>query len=109
MFKLPVLFAAALLGTASLHAGIVRIDFGRSDGIDGNETASPDSSGHHWNNFSAGFFVESGAEIENLVTTENVATSLGVTVATDGWFANGIRNGGLHEPDPVLLGDFAEG
>ena len=33
---------------------IVRVDFGRHDGNNGNPTASPDASGRHWNNFGIG-------------------------------------------------------
>ncbi|RYD81219.1 MAG: hypothetical protein EOP84_11345, partial [Verrucomicrobiaceae bacterium] len=46
------------------------------------------------------------ASLTNLVTTANVVTQVGVTFS-GGWKANGILNGGLLNPNPSLLGQFA--
>lgn len=82
---------------------IVRVDFGRHDGNNGNPTASPDAFGNHWNNFGIG----DGSSVSGLVTTTNQPTSLGITLTSGGWDANGVHNGGLLAPSAALLGDLA--
>ncbi len=82
---------------------IVRVDFGRHDGNNGNPTASPDGSGNYWNSFG----IADGSSISGLVTTANQPTSLGITLTSGGWDANGVHNGGLLAPSAALLGEFA--
>ncbi|HEX7653646.1 MAG TPA: hypothetical protein VF607_09075, partial [Verrucomicrobiae bacterium] len=87
----------------------VLIDFGRHDnGVNGDITVSPDANGNYWNNFgtSAGT-VPQFAAATNLVTVNNTPVTLGVTVLSTTFQANGIQNGGLTTPDAALLGDFA--
>ncbi len=86
--------------------GIVRIDFGRSDGTNGNITSGPDANGNWWNNFIGHGGVPAGRALYNLVTTDNVPTTIDVTASSGGWDSNGRNNGGLLSPSAALLGDF---
>jgi hypothetical protein len=87
------------------------IDFGRNDsGVNGQPTASPDVNGNYWNNMG----LSSDAQplnygIENLVSTTGDLSTITLTTITSTWRANGILNGGLPNPNPALLGDFAVG
>ena len=83
---------------------VVRVDFGRHDGTNGNPTTSPDAFGKHWNNFAT---VANGSAVSNLVTTANEPTALGITLTSAGWQNNGILNGGLLAPTAALLGELA--
>jgi hypothetical protein len=83
---------------------IVRVDFGRHDGTNGNATTSPDSFGKTWNNFAT---TANGSSVTNLVTTANEPTSLGITLTSANWQNNGILNGGLLAPTVPLLGELA--
>lgn len=87
-------------------SGIVRIDFGRSDGANGNATTGADANGNWWNNFIGHGGVPTGRAIYNLVTTDRVPTTIDVAVGA-GWESNGRQNGGLLAPSPALLGDLA--
>lgn len=82
----------------------VRVDFGRHDGTNGNATTSPDSFGTYWNNFGT---TANGTTVNNLVTTTNEPTALGITLTSANWQNNGILNGGLVAPSSTLLGDLA--
>jgi hypothetical protein len=82
----------------------VRVDFGRHDTTNGNPTTSPDSFGNHWNNFGT---VANGTTANNLVSTTNEPTALGITLTSTNWQNNGILNGGLLAPTQALLGDLA--
>ncbi|TWT78125.1 GDSL-like Lipase/Acylhydrolase [Posidoniimonas polymericola] len=87
------------------------MDFGPTDSSNGLPTASPDSRGNHWNNWtsraSGGLTVNAGEHIGGLVTTSGDATEIGL-VLTAGFQLNGFNHGGLLNPDENLLGDFAD-
>jgi hypothetical protein len=122
--KLPSLaalaFAACLL--PSVHAAVtvgdkLYVDFGKNNGdtLDGVAIASPDANGTYWNTATYAFNAGGGAgfgsnplvpSVANLVTSTNVATGAGLNFS-NGWQANGFRNGGLVAPSSALLGDFA--
>lgn len=111
-------FALAAAGALSLtlfcgsaDAARFFIDFSRTD-ANGAITASPDTNGNYWNNLaSPSFEVPVGLSLADLVDTENNAST--IDVATDNvvngptFRANGDSVGGLMNPDPLLLGDFA--
>ncbi|MCO6045062.1 hypothetical protein NG895_14220 [Aeoliella sp. ICT_H6.2] len=99
-----------LLG-GSADAASFFIDFSRTD-ANGAITASPDSNGNHWNNLASnGFEVPVGLTLSDLVDTQNNASTIDVetTSVVNGpsFRANGDTVGGLTNPDPSLLGDFA--
>lgn len=98
--------SATPVGSAA-PARVVRVDFGPSDGTNGNVTASPDANGRYWNNMVSGNVVANGLSISNLVTTANAATTIGLTLTSTGWRSNGILNGGLLSPSAALLGELA--
>lgn len=84
-------------------------DFGPSNALDGAHTNSPDANGHYWNNWttaSGGVNINAGEHVGNLVDSTGVSTGINLTI-TGGFQSNGFRNGGLRNPDPALLGDFA--
>ena len=86
------------------------IDFGKNNnGTDGTPTASPDANGHYWNNmYSNGdgpTTEQAGLKID-IVYSDNTETPYEVELA-DKFEFNGVRNGGLTNPDPALLGDLA--
>lgn len=88
----------------------LRIDFGRSDGTNGNLTASPDANGAYWNNLSSAFNVADGQTSGDMVTTQNVPSGISITMQGTSWEANGRNNGGLkapNGPNPALLGGLA--
>lgn len=81
---------------------VVYIDFGKNNVDDGNVTEGPDKNGHYWNNaLETGY----GATL-NLVSSTNENTGF-VMAITKAFSSNGIRNGGLLNPDEALLGDLA--
>lgn len=82
----------------------VRVDFGRHDTTNGNPTTSPDNFGRYWNNFGT---IANGSGANNLITTANEPTPLGITLTSGGWNHNGILNGGLLSPSSTLLGELA--
>lgn len=77
------------------------IDFGKDDGTNGNITGK-DTNGNFWNNA-----VKTAAGTEySLVNSYNQPVDYKMHLTT-GFLSNGIKNGGLLEPDTELLGDFA--
>lgn len=103
--------AAVVTSTGSPPSApaIFLVDFGRHDGTNGNATASPDVNGNYWNNLSSRIdsAVTNGTKIANMISTSNGTSSIGLEITNAGWTANGILNGGLTNPSPALLGDFA--
>ncbi|WP_193210936.1 GDSL-type esterase/lipase family protein [Luteolibacter marinus] len=98
--------AAPVIEAPVTTTGKVLIDFGRTDGVNGNLTSNPDGNGNHWNNFVGTATLPNGLSATDLVTSDNAPSSIRLTMG-GGWEANGILNGGLLAPDPALLGDFA--
>jgi len=101
----PPAGATAVSGTRLL------IDLGPSNADDGAPTSSPDSFGHHWNNWhpmDGEADVLPGEHIGALVDTTGAATTVRLSTATN-VTSNGIANGGLTSPDSALLGDLAVG
>lgn len=80
------------------------IDFGPNNVLDGEITASPDVNGNYWNNLVS---TGNGSAVSDLVTIDNQPTTIGLRLTSGAWAANGIRNGGLLNPNPALLGIFA--
>ncbi|MDR1122010.1 MAG: GDSL-type esterase/lipase family protein, partial [Dysgonamonadaceae bacterium] len=87
------------------------IDFGKNNsGLDGSPTASPDVNENHWNNMysngdnwteeNAGFM-----KVDLVNSTGEASPYQLETGSTIRW--NGVRQGGLKNPDAALLGDFA--
>ncbi|MEK7953633.1 GDSL-type esterase/lipase family protein [Luteolibacter soli] len=113
------LFAALI---PSLHARTWLVDLGPNNTTDGNVTPSgtpvinpgngstgvADSNGNYWNNVvGAG---NTGGPVAmsylRLIDTTNASTKVGLTLGPN-WKSNGILNGGLLNPDPAKLGNFA--
>ncbi|MBN1514252.1 MAG: hypothetical protein JXB13_19705 [Phycisphaerae bacterium] len=91
--------------------GRILFDFGPSNSDDGDQTASPDAYGNHWNNWhpaEGGVAILAGEHLGNMVDATGTATGIGLTI-TGGFSSNGKLNGGLLAPDPGLLGDLAIG
>ncbi len=89
--------------------GRLLFDFGPNDGTNGNNTASPDPAGNHWNNWVGGAGagnVNSGEHIGNLKDSTGAATGIGLVI-TGGFLMNGKLNGGLLLPGVSLLGNLA--
>ena len=101
--------ATVALALDHLNPLSVLIDFGRHDGgVNGAVTLSPDHNGNYWNNIgNSSGTVAQNTSIANLVTINNTPTTLGLTVMSSTFQANGILNGGLITPDASLIGDFA--
>ncbi|WP_193212652.1 hypothetical protein [Luteolibacter marinus] len=102
--------AAAPPIVAGADSGRLLIDFGRTNGLDGNITINPDINGNYWNNFVGNGFLPNLLTLENLFTSDYKPTGISLTTGSGGaggWESNGIRNGGLLAPNPALLGDFA--
>ncbi len=110
-----VLATFAFAFTDSASAASILIDFGRNDGAvavgsqDGLPTANPNSSGKTYNNYTSGFDVTNGSSVLDLLDTTGAGTTVDVSVIAGNVDANGIRNGGLLNPNAALLGDFAVG
>ena len=85
-------------------------DFGPSDGNNGDNTTSPDVNGNHWNNWVAGTpggrDILPGEHVGGLYTSTGRNTDMSLTLTAQ-FESNGKNNGGLFNPDPALLGDFA--
>ena len=85
------------------------IDFGKNNnGLDGTPTTSPDANGHYWNNMYSngdGPTTEQAGKTLPLVWSDNTPSGARVELGTNFEF-NGVRNGGLTDPDPALLGDL---
>ncbi len=94
---------------ADTHQDLL-IDFGPNDDSNGNFVSNPDYLGQYWNNMYApgggGTFVINGSGLANLITTNNIATAVGLVINSN-FMANGIANGGLLSPSYALLGNFA--
>jgi hypothetical protein len=103
--------ATVTIGPPHLPRASVLIDFGRHDGgVNGEITISPDANGNYWNNMGSSSDAQpQGLSVTNIVTVDDIPTTIGLTALTDTWRANGILNGGLISPDYALLGDFAVG
>ncbi len=101
--------ATVALALDHLNPLSVLIDFGRHDGgVNGAVTLSPDHNGNYWNNIgTASGTVAQNSSIMNLVTIKNQPTTIGLTVLSSTFQANGYLNGGLLTPDASLIGDFA--
>jgi hypothetical protein len=101
--------ATVSIAPPHLPASSVLIDLGRHDGgVNGAVTTSPDPNGNYWNNIGpSGGTVAQNTAITNLVAVNNSPSTLGLTVLSSSFSANGIQNGGLTTPDQSWLGDFA--
>lgn len=89
----------------------ILVDFGASDGTNGEHSASPDHLGQHWNNWhdlAGGASVLPGEHLGQLLTSEGDATGIDLVI-TGGFANNGRQNGGLLWPDAELLGQLAVG
>ena len=67
--------------------------------------------GQYWNNLNApgggSIYLAAGTGLANLITTNNLATGLGLVINNGNFQANEIVNGGLLNPSYALLGNFA--
>ncbi len=79
------------------------IDFGSNDNTNGNTTVNPDANSNYWNNIFNPFATGTKLSLFNSINT-GVAYELEVT---NQLASNGILNGGLLVPDPLLLGNYA--
>lgn len=88
----------------------IYIDFGKNNnGLDGSPTTSPDANDNYWNNMYSngdGPTTEQAGKSLELIYSDNTPSGYIVELGTNFEF-NGIRNGGLTNPDPDLLGDLA--
>ena len=78
------------------------IDFGPSDDVNGRATAGTDSFGNYWNSWRpavGGQSIPVGTSSSNLVTVNNVATTVGLEVTDAFTGSNGILSGGLRASD----------
>ena len=97
-----LLFSVSV-GLAQTPSTIFWVDFGPNDITNGNITVSPDTNGNYWNNVIDGVV---GGDTVYFVDNANNPTGAYFTV-TSHFATNGILNGGLLDPDPSLLGEFA--
>ena len=82
-------------------------DFGLNTPPNSLPTTSPDPNGNHSNNWPGTTqTVLVGEHTGNLVSTTGRATGIGLVIA-GGFQAGGSATGGLLNPDPLLLGEFA--
>ena len=88
-------------GSAQTLEQTLFIDFGPSDGTNGNTTGTV--AGNFWNNLTS---TNTGSTTTNLQNSANEATGFFVDIAKN-FSKNGINHGGLLAPDPTLLGEFA--
>lgn len=87
----------------------VLFDLGPANPMDGTPTTSPDANGNTWNNWRAiagGTPILAGEHQGSLLTSSGQDSGFGIVISGE-FQANGIQNGGLTQPDPALLGDFA--
>lgn len=87
----------------------VRVDLGPSNAEDGAPTSSPDPFGLTWNNWHArdgGDSALAGEVLGDLRGTHDEETGWRLVI-TGGFQLNGLRNGGLSDPDGALLGTLA--
>jgi len=86
--------------------GSLLIDLGPDDGVNGHAMSSPDSNGRHWNAF---VYHTAPSALNNLVdASSGTRSTVSLTITKSFISKNGIGNGGLLEPDPALLGSFAQ-
>lgn len=86
------------------------IDLGPSNAEDDAPTESPDVFGQHWNSWNpinGNVLMYSGEHVGNLVDVTGQPTQLRLVFAAGTHLALGIRDGGLVNPDPELLGPLA--
>ncbi|MGB6222520.1 GDSL-type esterase/lipase family protein [Haloferula sp.] len=92
--------------------GRILFDLGPDNPIDGDQTGSPDSRSHHWNNWHSAVgdvAVNAGERLAGVVDADGNATGVRLIVS-GGFVSNGKVNGGLQQPDGpdfALLGDLA--
>lgn len=87
----------------------VRVDLGPSNAEDGAHTTSPDPFGLTWNNWhdlDGGGAALPGETLGGLIGTRGEETGWSLVI-TGGFLANGLRNGGLTQPDGERLGTLA--
>ncbi|MFZ4456089.1 MAG: Ig-like domain-containing protein [Bacteroidales bacterium] len=77
-------------------------DFGPNDATNGNATLNPDLNGNYWNNISS---TGIGSKY-NLINTSNQLSNYSLTVLSN-FFAVGILNGGLLNPEASKLDELA--
>jgi hypothetical protein len=85
------------------------VDFGPNDDTHGHATTKSDSQLNYWNNWSdtpGGAAINAGEHLGNLLTNDEQPSGIDLVV-TGGFTAGGIRQGGLLDPSPDQLGDFA--
>jgi lysophospholipase L1-like esterase len=90
--------AAVRMGTKPLFL----IDFGPSDDVNGRATVGADAFGNYWNSWrpaTGGVSIPIGTSLSNLVTVDNVATTVGLEVTDAFSGSNGILSGGLDAGD----------
>lgn len=121
LFGRVVAFGAALfIGGQVMGATVIKLDFGRhNNGVDGTATTNPDVNGNYWNNLTSAVdgstsIVPINSVFGPFITQDNKPTNITLKTLSGTpdnkvgyWEANGKRNGGLLNPDPALLGDFA--
>ena len=89
------------------RSGRILVDFGPTNDAKGRAAPSPDQNGNHWNSWRL-TAVPAGSAISNLVMTSGDITPVSLYVTGSFDAPNGGSSfGGLMEPDPALLGDFA--
>ena len=91
----------AACGTPMVSAQTYLMDFGPSS----TPTASPDSNGNEWNNFSPGSFIRV-ADTTGAFTSSTIAAGIGFGLTT-GSGVSVLPDEGLLNPDPNLLGELA--
>ena len=84
------------------------IDFSRNDGLQGDDTTSPDANGNgHWNNIATTTgTVPQGLSITNLVTVNNDATTLGLNNSHGQFRKQREKQWRVAEPPLRLAGRF---
>jgi len=104
--------APASAPSPALTAGTrILVDLGPDNAEDGQQTASPDPRGQHWNNWHAlegGVSILPGERLAALVTTTGAPTGIDLVIA-GGFIGNGRANGGLLAPEVGRLGPLAVG
>ncbi|NVK74475.1 MAG: T9SS type A sorting domain-containing protein [Oceanospirillaceae bacterium] len=93
----------AIIRSQTKSSGVFYVDFGKHDGVNGNETLSPDLRNNYWNNVDNPYTMQ---EIVDLVDNQNNPTIISISIDTN-FNYNGIFNGGLLEPNESYLDDFA--
>ena len=96
--------------TSTLGSGrSILVDLGPSNAEDGTLTSSPDGFGQVWNNWADAEGQEvlyAGESLGDLVDTLGNQTNVRL-ILTGEMSSNGLLNGGLQNPNSMLLGSFA--